>query len=87
VLDGISLRVTSELCRELGIPFEERVLPLAECLRADEAILTGTAFCLAGVRRINGRELRWPGPITVALSEAWTQRVGVDYRSQILGVR
>src|SRR5205807_1951377 len=50
VLDGISLRVTEGLCRELGIPFAEVSLLVEDCLAADEAFLTGTAFCLAGVR-------------------------------------
>src|SRR5262245_26205842 len=63
VLDGISLRVVEELCRELSIPFVERPLTLAECQSADEALLAGTAFCLAGVRRLNGITLPWPGPV------------------------
>src|SRR5205814_1619652 len=72
ILDGISLRVTEELCRDLGIPFAEASLTPEECQRADEAVVTGTAFCLAGVRSINGAALPWPGPITEALAVAWT---------------
>jgi branched-chain amino acid aminotransferase len=84
VLDGISLRVTEELCRELGIPFAEAPLTVADCQTADEALLTGTAFCLAGVRSINGAILPWPGPVTEALAVAWVRSVGLDYRAQIL---
>lgn len=85
ILDGISLRLTEELCRELGIPFVESPLTPEDCQAADEAMLTGTAFCLAGVRSINGATLPWPGPVTDALAAAWTRTVGLDYRAQMLG--
>ena len=84
ILDGISLGVTEELCRELGIPFTEAPIALEECCTADEAFLTGTAFCLAGVRSVNGMSLPWPGPVTEALAAAWERLVGLDYRAQIL---
>src|SRR5205085_190787 len=71
VLDGISLRITEQLCGDLGIPFAERLLTVADCQTADEALLTGSAFCLAGVSRLNGAELPWPGPVTEALAAAW----------------
>ncbi len=87
VLDGISLRVTEGLCRQLGITFMEAALSLEECRGAEEAFLTGTAFCLAGVRSVNGVALPWPGPITEALSEAWMRLVGLDFRAQILSVQ
>lgn len=83
ILDGISLRVTEELCRGLGIPFAEAPLSPEESQTADEAILTGTAFCLAGVRSIDGRQLPWPGSVTEALAGAWVRLVGLDYRAQI----
>jgi branched-chain amino acid aminotransferase len=84
VLDGISLRVTEELCGQLAIPFAEAPLPVQDCERADEAFLTGTAFCLAGVRSVNGMSLPWPGPVTEALAAAWGRLAGLDYRAQIL---
>ena len=82
ILDGISLAVVRELCAELGIPFTERTLKISDCREEDEAMLTGTAFCLAGVRRINGLPLRWPGPVFEKLLAAWSARVGVDIRAQ-----
>src|SRR5207302_1262988 len=85
VLNGISLRVTTELCHDLGIPFAESPLTVADCQNADEALLTGTAFCLAGVQSLNGAALPWPGPITESLAAAWTRLVGLDYRRQISG--
>ncbi len=86
VLDGISLRVTEQLCRELAIPFEKAPLTVSECETSAEAFLTGTAFCLAGVKSVNGMALPWPGPVTEALSAAWTQLVGLDFRKQILSL-
>lgn len=85
VLDGISLRVVEELCRELAVPFVERLLTLDECQSADEALLAGTAFCLAGVRRLDGVTLPWPGPVWGRLLAAWSARVCVDIEGQILG--
>lgn len=82
VLPGISLRVTEELCRGEGIPFEERTLGLDDCLSADEAMLSSTPFCLAGVRRIEGAALRWPGPLYQRLQAAWDRYVGLDVAAQ-----
>jgi branched-subunit amino acid aminotransferase/4-amino-4-deoxychorismate lyase len=85
ILGGISLRAVEELCGELAIPYVERPLTLAECQSADEALLAGTAFCVAGVRRLDGVERRWPGPIWRRLLEAWSARVGLDIEGQITG--
>jgi branched-subunit amino acid aminotransferase/4-amino-4-deoxychorismate lyase len=87
ILGGISLLTVKELCAELKLPFEERPLTLCDCLDADEAFLSGTSFCLAGVSRINGTSLTWPGPIFERLLNAWCQRVGVDIRQQICSGR
>jgi branched-subunit amino acid aminotransferase/4-amino-4-deoxychorismate lyase len=87
VLDGISLRVTEELCRELGIPFEERVLGLEDLQTANEAMLSNTSYCLAGVSRINDTRLSWPGPVHKKLLAAWNMRVGLDIREQICATR
>ncbi len=60
ILEGVSLRVVRELCDRLRIPFRERPLTLHDCLNADEALLTCTTFCLAGVSRFNGVPCRGP---------------------------
>src|SRR5262249_24063983 len=52
VLDGISLRVTRELCGTLGIPVVEAPVMPDDFLGISEAMLTGTGFCLAGVRQL-----------------------------------
>jgi branched-subunit amino acid aminotransferase/4-amino-4-deoxychorismate lyase len=84
ILNGISLLTVAEICQEFGIPFQERPLTLEDCLKADEALLTGTSFCVAGVSRINGQPIPWPGKVFEKLLEAWNQRVGLDIRAQIL---
>jgi branched-chain amino acid aminotransferase len=84
ILDGISLRVVEEWCVRLGIPFAEREVPLDVCASAEEALLCGTGFGLAGVRRIEDWQVPWPGPILGRLLEAWSDEVGVDLRQQIL---
>jgi branched-chain amino acid aminotransferase len=85
ILGGISLRVVEELCGELHVPFAERPLTLPECQTADEALLTSTSFCAAGVRQLDGVTLPWPGPIWRRLLAAWSARVGLDIEGQILG--
>ena len=84
VLEGVSLKVVTELCGRLGIPFAQRNLSLADCYAGDEALLTCTSYCLASVRQINDREIRHSGPIFRRLLEAWNAEVGVDIHQQIL---
>jgi branched-subunit amino acid aminotransferase/4-amino-4-deoxychorismate lyase len=75
VLDGISLRVTLELADTFGVPTGERELPPGFAPRMSEAMLTGSGFGLAGVRRIDGHDVPWPGPVFVRLREAWDRAV------------
>jgi len=95
ILNGVSLQVVEELCCDLGIPFAEQRLTVADCRAADEAMLAGTSFCLAGVRRLvvawSGdhatTDLPWPGPFRMRLLCEWSRRVGVDIERQILSNR
>lgn len=85
VLDGVSLCVVAELCHRLGVPFREDPLTLADAQAADEAMLCGTAFCLAGVRWLEGGTLPWPGPVFTRLLAAWSDDVGTDIAAQFRG--
>jgi branched-chain amino acid aminotransferase len=85
VLDGVSLGVVAELAASLGVPMVHRSIPLQECYEADEAILTCTSYCLAGVRALNGQAYVWPGPMMLSLTEAWSAAVGVDIHTQVKG--
>jgi branched-chain amino acid aminotransferase len=83
ILDGISLRVVQELCGTLGIPFAEARIPLAQPLVGCEAMVTGTGFCLAGVREMftwnpEPARFEWPGPVFRRLLAAWSDLVGMD---------
>jgi hypothetical protein len=48
-------------------------------------MLACTSFCLAPVSRIHHRDVAWPGPAFERLLAAWSAKVGVDIRRQILG--
>jgi branched-chain amino acid aminotransferase len=85
VLEGVSLGVVIELCGRLGIPFGERALGVYDCVNAEEALLASTPYCLAGVSRVNGLPLPFPGPVLRKLLAAWGSEVGVDIYQQILG--
>lgn len=87
VLDGVSLRVVEEFCRELNIPFEEQPLTVRDIQQASEAMLSCTSFCLAGISRVDGVPVPWPGPIFERLLKRWSGQVGVDIRRQILANR
>jgi branched-chain amino acid aminotransferase len=84
VLEGVSLRVTRDLCADLSIPFAEMPLRPEDCRQADEALLTSTPYGVAGVRSVDGVPFRWPGPVLGRLQGAWSALVGIDVVRQIL---
>jgi branched-subunit amino acid aminotransferase/4-amino-4-deoxychorismate lyase len=84
ILGGISLHVTRELCDRLGILFCEKPMTVAECLEADEAMLTSTPYGLAPVSRLDQRAYPVPGPVTGRLMAAWDETAGLNIRRQIL---
>jgi branched-chain amino acid aminotransferase len=78
VLHGITRLTAIEIARSLGIAVEERALPLAELLHADEAFITSSGGGLMPVTRVNGQALGdgSPGRLTRQLAEtywAWHQ--------------
>ena len=87
ILNGVSLQVAEELCGDLGIPFAETRLTVADCRTTDEAMLVGTSYCLAGVRRVAGADLSGAGTVRRRLLDAWGRNVGVDIERQILANR
>merc|ERR1712096_283280 len=59
-----------ELCRELGIPIEERRISISEVYSACEAFTTGTMGELSPIREVDGRVLGSHGrvgPVTRTL--------------------
>ncbi|MFO0937775.1 MAG: aminotransferase class IV [Gemmataceae bacterium] len=82
ILDGISLRVTEELCGQLGIPFREsRIEPFAPP-HVSEAMLVGSGFGIAAVRSFQASPespptvFAWPGPIFQRLLAGWSELTG-----------
>jgi branched-chain amino acid aminotransferase len=82
---GVSRKVVIELAGKLGLRVMERNLTPIDAMKADECLLTGTAFCLLPVTRINGTPIGGgrPGPLFQQLLAAWSQAVGVDIAEQI----
>jgi branched-chain amino acid aminotransferase len=83
ILPGVSLQVVEELCRQQGIPFQERPLTVVDAQTADEILLTSTPFCLCGVSRLNGLAVPWPGPVLQLLMTVWSRMIGLDIRGQV----
>lgn len=79
--EGITRATVLSLCREHGLPYEERDLTLTEVYRADEMFCTGTMGELAPVVKVDGRPIAemQSGPVTGRLStlfRALTEREG-----------
>jgi branched-chain amino acid aminotransferase len=84
-LSGVSRAMVLELAEELGIPFRARDIPLSDALKAEEAFLSSTSYCLLPVTQLNDVRIGdgRPGPFHRRLLRAWSQRVGVDIERQI----
>jgi branched-chain amino acid aminotransferase len=66
---GITRGHVIELCRENGIPVEERDFTLAEAYAAEEAFVTGTFGGVTPVASLDGRGIAAvPGPLTRRLA-------------------
>jgi branched-chain amino acid aminotransferase len=74
--EGITRRTILDICREHSIALEIGDLSLSELYRADEAFCTGTMGELAGVTRVDGRQIGDGaiGPMTKRLSGLYAER-------------
>ncbi len=74
--EGITRAAVLDICRAETIPAEVRDLSLTELYRADEVFCTGTMGELAGVTRVDGRQIGdgQVGPMTQRLSALYGQR-------------
>ena len=65
VLHGITRRTVLEMCEEVGLSTEQRPLPLAEFLEADEVFLSTTGGGVVPVTRVDDRVFSngAPGPV------------------------
>ncbi len=77
-LDSISVKVIGELSERVGLRFAEAAFDVRR--DGGELLLAGSAFGVAGVRRVTGptgeRTLAWPGPVLQRLTAAWSAEVG-----------
>lgn len=86
VLNGVSRGIALDLCASLGIPHEERSVPLQYAMTADEAFFTSTSLCICPTASLNGVDYPAgaPGPVTRRLMDAFRDLVEFDYESQYL---
>jgi branched-chain amino acid aminotransferase len=67
--EGITRSVILEICRGLGIPAEETVIPREDLAAAEEAFVTGTMGEITPVALLDGRPLGGvPGPVTARIA-------------------
>jgi len=78
--EGITRAAVLELCREQQIPSAERDMTLTDLYRAGEIFCSGTMGELAGVTRVDGRQIGDGnvGPLTGRLSELFAELVARD---------
>ncbi len=85
ILAGITRGVVLELCRENGIPVEERAVSLHQAWIADEVFFSSSALCICPVRSLNGQAYgAVPGPLTGRLMGLFKDMVGTDFVAQYL---
>ena len=77
ILPGVTRKVVLEICRERGVPVEERLFDAAELLAADEVFLTNSLMEIMPVVKVGeGRIGKGaPGPVTQTLAAAYRRRV------------
>ncbi|MBN1653592.1 MAG: branched-chain amino acid transaminase [Deltaproteobacteria bacterium] len=77
ILNGITRDTIFELCSEMEIPCEERLISRDELYIADEVFLTGSAAEITPIREIDDRKIGDGnrGPITKQLQESFFQIV------------
>ncbi|MFP6765876.1 MAG: aminotransferase class IV [Planctomycetaceae bacterium] len=84
ILRGVSRETTIELARQLGIEVRETNLGRYEALLADEIFCTATSCSLVHASSFEGQLIGdgTPGPLYLALQNAWKERVGIDFVAQ-----
>ena len=78
ILAGVTRALVVGIARDLGIPVQERPLPLSALEGADEAFLTSTVREVLPVVRVGDRAIGRgePGPVTGRLHAAFRERAG-----------
>lgn len=76
VLPGITLEVVSELAGETGLGWERRPFHWEELAGADEILMVGSGFGVAGVSRLDDVEIPWAGRVTQDMAARFAALVG-----------
>ncbi len=71
VLEGITADTVFAICRDEGIPLEQKVMVRSDLYVADEAFLTGTAAEIVPLREVDDRVIGEPGPITKKIQDTF----------------
>jgi branched-chain amino acid aminotransferase len=79
-LGGITRGNVLRVCREAGIPSQERLFSLTEVYSADEAFVTGTFAGVVPVHTVDGRTIGSGarGPMVARLQEQYADLVRRD---------
>lgn len=76
ILEGITRNFVIEICRDLGVPCEERLFGIDELRQADECFVTGTAAEIMSVTHIDDATIGTGAPGEV------TSRLLAEFRSR-----
>lgn len=78
ILRGITRDFVLELCRDRGIPLEERAVPIEDARRADEIFFTGTTTEVRPTVELDGEPVGdgGVGPVARTLYDAFLEGVG-----------
>ncbi len=78
ILHGVTRDFVIELAGELGVPVEERAIPLSELYGADEVFFTGTTTEVRPAIKVDGRMIGdgHVGPVARALFEKFLEVTG-----------
>ena len=78
ILHGVTRDLIIELAGELGLPVEERAIPLGELYRADEVFFTGTTTEVRPSVEVDGRRIGdgRVGPVARRLFDAFLEVTG-----------
>jgi D-alanine transaminase len=77
ILPSITRQFVEEIALKLGLPFEERFIPLEEFFAAEEAFLAGTGDEIMGITHTDEK------PIGNGKVGPWTRKIYEEYRGRI----
>jgi D-alanine transaminase len=77
ILPSITRQFVEEIAQKLGLPFEERFVPVKEFFAAEEAFLAGTGDEIMSITHTDGM------PIGNGRVGRWTRRIYEEYRARI----